>query len=673
MKRTISLPVLDHLVVRHYPLYPGKDGQGLELNLKDGVSVLAGINGIGKTTLLNLLLRMLIGPADPRKAEQELGRVSKRDLTLPRKFDYFSLRVPDKLGEDATATLTFRIGTRAITVTRLMRDMALKSVTVDGAKLKVAGEIEFIAELANWAGIASAYDFHITVRYLQFFAEDRLPILWSPGTQFEFFKILFFESALQDELNEAFAQIQRVDTDYRNRKHQLEKREKELPPLPETSGISTDKLHELAGEAEKVFELADEESERATDQYQQARQCLFDADDALAHAETNLTQAEADFIAADAHYIAHCLPSLDDKLSFLMQGLGSSQGCFVCGTRGKKQHDDISKSLRQGHCFVCHSPLPADQQALSPTSASVVRDAEDLLERAHAEVNQARERREQIEVELKDHGEKMQQASSKRRVTLQQLEDYRRSIPSDATDKFGDVRSRLNQERKNLLALIAERDRHVEAYRAAVDKGQITMATLMDNLRQIFTNYAEDFLMEEVAVDMARNTPFKPATGAKKVNIPTFTVKMTSSTFRQPEARLSSNSVSESQKEFLDLAFRMAMLDLIAPGESMTVVVETPEASLDSWFMRRAAALMRRFTQVSATASRRLIATSNLNGTKMIPALLGILGDDNQIITPRPKNAGHLVNLLEETARPTVLREADATSLLEEEIKGYIA
>lgn len=673
MKRTIHLPVLDHFVVRNYPLYPGKDGQGLKLDLQDGVSVLAGINGIGKTTLLNLLLRMLIGPAEPRKAERELGRVSKRDLTLPRTFDYFSSRVPDKLGEDATATLTFRIGKRVIIVTRFMRDMTLKSVTVDRARQKVAGELEFIAQLAKWAGITSAYDFHITVRYLQFFAEDRLPILWSPGTQFEFFKILFFERDLQDELNEAFAEIQRVDTNYRNRKHQLEKRESELPPVPETSDISIDTLRKLADEAKKAFELADEDSERATNQYQLARQSFFDADEALSRAEISLTQAEANFIAADAHFIAHCLPSLDDKLSFLMQGLGSSQGCFVCGTRGKKQHSDISKKLRQGQCFVCHSPLPAGHRALSPISSSDVRDVESLLEQAHAEVNRARERRELIELELQRLGLEMQRASSKRRAALQQYEDLQRSIPCDVPDKFADVRSRLEQERKDLLELIAERDRHVEAYRGAIDKGQITMASLMDSLRQIFTNYAEAFLMEGVSVDMARNTPFKPATGAKQVNIPTFTVKMTSSTFRQPTARRSSDSVSESQKEFLDLAFRMALLDLISPGESMTVVVETPEASLDSWFMRRAAELMRRFTQASATASRRLIATSNLNGTTMIPALLGILGDDNQVVTPRPKDAGHLVNLLEETAQATVLRENNATRLLEEEIKRYVA
>lgn len=673
MKRTMHLPVFDRLVVRHYPLYPGKNKQGLELDFKDGVTVLAGINGIGKTTLLNLLLRMVIGPADPKKAERDLGRVSKRELTLPRKRNYFDLRVPDDLGTAATATLTFRIGTKVITVTRFMRDMGLKSVTVGRSKLKITDEIEFISQIAEWAGVTSAYDFHIIVRYLQFFAEDRLPILWSTGTQFEFFKTLFFEEELQDELNNTFAEIQRVDTNYRNRTHQLKKRESELPPAIETDEISIDALQQLANEAEKAFKLADADYEHTINQYRLCRQSVFDADEELSLAEANLTQAEEKFIEADAHYIATCLPNLDDKLRFLMQGLGSSQGCFVCGTRGKKQRNAISKDLRMGHCFVCHTKLPADQHSLTPITSSDVRILENALEEAHLEIKKASKRREITENDLNKLGLELKNASSKRRAALQQYEDLQRSIPSNALESAADLRSRLDEERKALLVLADERNRLVEVYRAAVAKGQIAMASMLESLRSSFTNYAKAFLMENVTVDIARNTPFKPATGAKQVNIPTFTVKMTSSTFKQPEARLSSDSVSESQKEFLDLAFRMAMIDLISPKETMTVVVETPEASLDSWFMRRAADLMRRFTQSTEVPSRRLIATSNLNGTTMIPALLGILGDDNNILTPRPKDAGHLVNLMEETARATVLGEVEATNLLKEEIERYSA
>lgn len=671
MKRTIHLPVFDQLIVRNYPLYPGKNGKGLELNFEDGVTVLAGINGIGKTTLLNLLMRMVIGPADPKKLDRNLGRVSKRELKLPRKRDYFASRVPGKLGGNATATLTFRIGTKDLTVTRFLHDMGLKSVDVGRTKLEISDEIEFIGQIAKWAGVSSAYDFHIIVRYLQFFSEDRLPILWSAGTQFEFFKILFFEEKLQSELNNTFAEIQRVDSDHRNRTHQLNKREGELPPPPETDEISIDALRRLAAEAQDGFKRADSEHDEVLSAFEACRQRVFDADEAFSRAEANLTEVETEFIEADAHYIANCLPNLDDKLRFLMQGLGSLQGCFVCGARDKERRNEISEQLHQGHCFVCRSKLSADQHSLAPITSSDVRTKENALEEAHLEVNQAGERREVAESDLRELGAKLQEVSSKRRVALQYYEDLQRSIPSNVPGDIEDLRSQLAQERKALTELAAERNELVEVYRSAVTKGQHAMRSITESLRANFSSYAKAFLMEDVTVDVSRNSPFKPATGTKTVNIPTFTTKMTSSTFKQPEVRLSSDSVSESQKEFLDLAFRMAMIDLISPDEPMTLVIETPEASLDSWFMRRAADLMRRFTKSENISPRRLIATSNLNGTKMIPALLGILGDDNEVISFPPEDAGHLVNLMEETARATVLGEGEATSMLEAEVGRY--
>lgn len=669
MNRTTHLPVLDQLVVRNYPLYPGNDGHGLRLDFTQGITVLAGINGIGKTTLLNLLLRMLLGPMDPKKAERDLGRVSKRTLWLPAKHDYFQLRVPDKLGATATASLRFRLGTRTIFVTRYLHDMGLKSVTVNRVKKTFENEAAFISQLAKWAGAGSAYDFHILVRYLQFFAEDRLPILWSSSTQFEFFKMLFFNEELQTTLNTTYAEIQSVDTNYRNRKNQLTLRENALPEPPETEGVTIGTLRRMVSEAEKTFQQADKEFEASMSAYNTLRQLVFDADEALSRAEASLTDVEARFVSADAHFIAHTLPTLDDKLRFLMQGLGAGQGCFVCGTRRKNQITDIGKELRLGKCFVCHSTLPDDQRDLTTITSAEVRALEAELEQAHVEVEKARIRRDDLEGTIADQGVKMRLASSRRREALQQYEDLQRTLPDDSP-AIGDERTWIEKERAALNVLITERDHLVEVYREAVTRSKVVMVSLVDSLRRNFTRYAEAFLREEVAVDISRQASFKPATGAKQVNIPTFTVKMTSSTFKQPAARLRSDSVSESQKEFLDLAFRMALLDMVTPDADMTMVVETPEASLDSYFMRRAADLMRRFTQQEGGHARHMIATSNLNGTTMIPALLGILGNDGKVLSKakRPAVTGYLVDLVAETARATVLGQEDAAAIFRSEL-----
>src|ERR1019366_9963998 len=59
------LPVFTHLRVQNYGLFPGKPaGTGIDWSLDKGIWLIAGVNGLGKTTLLAMILRCLTGPYD---------------------------------------------------------------------------------------------------------------------------------------------------------------------------------------------------------------------------------------------------------------------------------------------------------------------------------------------------------------------------------------------------------------------------------------------------------------------------------------------------------------------------------------------------------------------------------------------------------------------------------
>ena len=130
----------------------------------------------------------------------------------------------------------------------------------------------------------------------------------------------------------------------------------------------------------------------------------------------------------------------------------------------------------------------------------------------------------------------------------------------------------------------------------------------------------------------------------QRVPFPGFDVMLTSGTFRNtPTPRLESDDVSESQKEFIDLAFRIALIRTASEGRGAMLVLETPEASLDSLFIYRAGDLLRDFANEGGGPGNVLIASSNLNDANMIPALLGIDRD------PRLSGDGvakRMINLL---------------------------
>ena len=62
----IKLPILDRLDVTDFGLYPGSERHqpGLHLEFKPGLTLVLGANGLGKTTLVTIIYRLLTGPYD---------------------------------------------------------------------------------------------------------------------------------------------------------------------------------------------------------------------------------------------------------------------------------------------------------------------------------------------------------------------------------------------------------------------------------------------------------------------------------------------------------------------------------------------------------------------------------------------------------------------------------
>lgn len=675
MRSSISLPVIERLIVRNFSLYPGEQGNGLDIKFDSGISVIAGINGIGKTTLLTLLLRMLLGPSNPEKAAKNVGRVSQRRLVEPKKFEFFSSRVPEKLGEDSFATLHFSVAGRKIEVSRYMRDMRIRSVKISGRKHTPVSEIDFIEDLAAMSGVLTAYDLHMIVRYLQFFGEDRLPLLWEPAAQFEFFKILFFDESIAETLNRLFAVIQKIDSEYRNRTHILNRRKDSLPsPVRPTVLIEAQTTIGQISAARKAAEEDEANYQRLKKEFDSSQKeeqgLLFQIEDG----ENRLAELEVQFSKFDAQFILQVLPTLGDKERFLMQGYATGCGCFVCGSRSKKQMSEIGRRIRKGYCFVCDSQISSSQSVnVEPISSKELREVEQSIESIRANLAACESKLAETKGRTSEISPLLRSAATQRAISLHNFESLEaQRVADEERHEEYDVYSEMEREQAELDELARDRKKYTEEYRAAVDDAQEKMSLLKADLETRLTSYAMDFLQERVSVAFSRQTPFKIATGADRVNIPSFTIKMTSGTHKLLSERSSSSSVSESQKEFLDLAFRMTLLDMVSNQGHKMLVIETPEASLDSWFMRRAADLMRSFAPEDSSVPRKVIATSNLNGTEMIPALLGLVDQNGNISKLPVHRSNHFINLLDLTPPPAALAQDKAAKMLREELGRFL-
>ncbi|MEP6907612.1 MAG: AAA family ATPase [Pseudoxanthomonas sp.] len=675
MRSAIRLPVVERLRVLNYPLYPGSTKQGLDLSFDKGVTVIAGINGIGKTTLLNLLLRMLVGPTSPSKAAtRDMGRVSKRSLVTTKKFSFFQDRAGVALAANATSTLTFRIGGKQIAVTRRLTNLEITKLVVSGKTVTTPGNGEFLEQMAELSGLATPYDFHMVVRYVQFFTEERLPLLWSPTAQLELFKMLFVDEEIGRKLNKLFSEIQGTDTDYRNRTYQYNLRSDRYEQARAKYQSVDPDLAAVAAQltaAKTELDGASRDHRRATEQVADLVKQRDDADRKVESLQVMLDQENHAFHQQDAAYIAQALPTLDDKFQMLMQGLGSNLGCFVCGKSGKREVAAISRRLRDNHCFVCNASLAhTSAPNVIPITARALQKIENRIDSLRIEIAAHLKAQQQQEEAYTNALALVRPTVARRHELMMRVAQLEAQIPKTSDATQAPLLAELEAEKIELDQLAEKRKELNAQYKRQIDKLSVEMGEVENDLGSRLTSYAEAFLHETVVVKFTRNYPFKVATGTPQINLPTFRIAMTSSTHLAAHVRSTATSVSESQKEFLDLAFRMTLLDMVADDGATMLVMETPEASLDSWFMARAAQMIRKFSPEDG--QRMLIATSNINGTTMIPALLGLINKDG---TPRklPKaHYGRLIDLMALAEEPGVLRDDEAREKLTAELRSYL-
>jgi hypothetical protein len=185
----INFPVLRAFDISGYLLFPGRDGTGLSHRFEKGVSIVAGINGIGKTTLLNALLRLLIGPWDVRREDPEDVGSTRHELVRWRTPDFFASRVPDR-AESATIRGWITFGSERVYLLRALADLSVEELAYNGTQLD-ASEHAYQEIVTRLSGVDSYYDYHFLVRNLLFYLEDRRPLVWADEGQFEIARVLF--------------------------------------------------------------------------------------------------------------------------------------------------------------------------------------------------------------------------------------------------------------------------------------------------------------------------------------------------------------------------------------------------------------------------------------------------------------------------------------------------
>ncbi len=647
----VHFPIFERLEVENYGLYPGMPDQpGIDIHFKPGLTLILGVNGLGKTTLITILYRMLAGAYDlPRATIEapELGGSSLSTTPLkPKGRALFASRVQD-LAVDATATLHLSIAQKRITIRRHLKDLRLLAFHVDEAK-PIDNEDLYQELLPEFSSVSSFGDWLLLLRQMVFYFEDRKELVWDASAQRHIFRTLFLSPQEARVWYRREREILELDSRYRNDNAALTRMKKRIAADEKAVG------EEASLRAELISLTALQEEDETT---HTALAANFDDLDSrrrslrkeLLTAELMVDQSARTLESEKLTLLKNYFPSEKQTAQYLYSLLIAQGHCAICGNEAKAVAEEFSDRIKNCKCVVCGSGLASHtpNENIISLPAWKVQSLYEKLEADRTRVFSLRDELKNVSDQYDDFDVRLN--DTRRAITerARRINQIVNALPQDSEEEarvksdFSSLSKLLSEDRENLTKLTT-------SFKELIDRANDQILQKSMEIKEAFAEFAEGFLAENVQLKWSPVYGTLGQTGTVKVAFPAFDLEMSGSDFTAPVARAGPEAVSESQREFIDLAFRMALIQVASGSSGGSLVIDAPESSLDAFFVKRAADVLCRFGKPNS--NNRLVVASNLVDGQLLPEMIkkGI---------PLEEEDRRLVNLMKIAVPTAALRE----------------
>ncbi|WP_133244881.1 hypothetical protein [Caulobacter radicis] len=658
----VRFPVYRSIDVQGYALYPGTETQpGLRHTFTSGLHLVAGVNGLGKTTFLLMLYHGLIGGAAIRNDDYS---VYQPDL-INRDGDRFRSRVADG-AKNARLKIDFNIGTDLFTVERDLSNLSILDWSLNGAT-QVADEENYRDSVKFAMNVGSFQDVIIILNYIVFMFEDQGRLMWSQQAQRNVFKSLFLTPKASQDLAESAQAISATNSAYRNLlyivnkdRRSLVKAKRDLANADATSAEYGALAQAINGDTERLETLVGRRIAADDDR--------IDARAALERARFTHDEALREVEALKVARIASAFPDASNAGHYMLARLLGDKSCLSCGGENGPLIDQWVAAVEEGCCVVCGC-VPGGHDEIVPRSTlekARLAKADERLAVARSSLDAARER---LEVTMSSFGEidaGIAELRARIKASQVRLDDLSGSLPPPPPE-IKALEDRVRTQEITLEQLQTDQRRAELDFSDVFEQFRVAIEVQANSIREKFGNRISEFLVEAAEITLETHRAPLGESG-QSYPWPVFRLSMTSGTFENPSARRSVKEVSMSQGEFIDLAFRLALAEASTKESPVALIFDAPEASLDALFMRRAGAFLAKFTEENS--ENRLVVTSNLTNADMIPALFGAYipeeGDPSPVIIPREERSARVIDLL------TIAAPTRAVHLVGDRYRGLL-
>lgn len=603
--KKFSFPVIDRVELKNFTLY--KKRNHISINVGKGVFCLAGANGLGKSTFINILNYGLTGIVRRSDSEFSISGSIPKFYSDSKSFaaKYFDRRIDENLREAASVTIEFTLKDTTFNLTRgfFEQDSLLElSIMKDGVnqfdnKNLTPTDLDRIykEKITSLIGLKD-FDQYVFLQIFVFTFDETHQLLFWDKNLMERVLHLFFNlnpqnAKLADQLRK---EISTYESNMRNLQWDATQKEKELTGLINQMDIVADNQKKAD---DSVIENYQELASNLSDQLDsiqkldgEVKECeLLSSDYSL----KNLTLKNDYDTLFNQSFNQDTSLEKDPTIISLLTSIRKK----ICG------NEDASELFIELKEFIWEKKCPNNLITNNADSLNLLQKLDEEIYKNNTEQEKYIKRKNRL---IKDY-EKLRATANDIKNKMEEIEKanenflfslYQKSGGADLSVLVTTMRSQIDSLLQNKREETEKRDkRKLELKKLEKELNQQYIVA-EETFMPVFIEYARNFLGLDINIYL--QTYAKGATLILEVN---------------DSERREKHQLSESQRYFIDIALRMALIQ--HSSDKALMLIDTPEGSLDIAYESKAGQMFADFTE----RGYNLFITANINSSMLIHRL----------------------------------------------------
>ena len=613
----VYLPKLKRIRIINYSLY----SEDIDYEFIEGLNLIVGGNGVGKTTFINILKYALIGLYKKQldvknyKGEKRLTRESYKNS------DSFFKNRTKRLDSDkyGFVELHFMINKVLFIVKRSLYEAKIIEANVikngfstaieglpinqdsykdynDAEKNKNNLQFNYETLVAKEANLSDFDDFIFFVNQILFFGESRENVLWNEDAQERLMNAFFNDPKYEKQRKDFEFEAKYQDSLARHKQEEIKAINRVIEQINGDNSDNTDiKKSKISDEIDSLkrrqdsIEKKQAEVEKETKSYYKK----------TADLSTTINQKEKEKEQYDSQRINRLWKDLNPKYEIFKKQYVINKICPFCNSDLSSKNVNISSD----ECFFCH------------TKISDISDGNEKITDLKHEISNLISERTKYEKLIIENEKKLRKLDSEYRNLKIQLFDKNnilRSLESNENDNddfsYQIMMNRINQLNKEKEEHQGKSEELLKNASEITKRIEDSLQKNTRNISNVFADFAGAFMKLPCCLTLESVKDKKVKDRVIKLFFPVI----------DNVARYDEEELSESQRFFVDYSFRMSILSFFYTTGSF-YICETPDSSLDISYEENAADIFIKYISFPNV----LIMTTNLNNTSFIKTILG--------------------------------------------------